>query len=74
VYTKDKRTARAGHAHKAHKTKDYSFQHSVAVLGEPENRAAHGNITRELTCTCGAIRLININGRHVEEGPWAVDA
>ena len=34
------------------------------------NEAAHGNVTEEHTCTCGATRKVNVNGRHIERGPW----
>jgi hypothetical protein len=32
------------------------------------NEAAHGNITRVETCTCGAVREINVNDTHQERG------
>ena len=34
------------------------------------NPAAHGNITRQETCRCGAVRWLNINGNHREAGNW----
>lgn len=44
---------------------------SVASSADEENRAAHGNICDEQECrSCGARRKVNINGRHVEHGPW----
>lgn len=36
----------------------------------PENPAAHGNVTEWQTCRCGATRAVNVNGLHVERGPW----
>ncbi len=35
-----------------------------------ENRAAHGGSTRHEACACGARRSVNVNGLHVEAGPW----
>lgn len=56
------------HQHRKHQERnERCYSHAVA---EPENRAAHGNITVEHVCRCGAVRLVNINGRHVERGPW----
>jgi hypothetical protein len=42
----------------------------VVVNPIKENRAAHGNITRVETCSCGAVRQININQEHHEQGRW----
>lgn len=36
----------------------------------PENRAAHGNVCLIQHCDCGAWRAMNVNGKHVEQGPW----
>lgn len=36
----------------------------------PGNPAAHGNITEHEVCACGATRAVNVNGLHVERGPW----
>lgn len=39
-----------------------------------ENRAAHGNRTYTVECVrCGAQRLENRNGLHVEFGVWGPD-
>jgi hypothetical protein len=35
---------------------------------------AHGNICVIDTCSCGAVRKTNINGNHIERGPWALKA
>jgi hypothetical protein len=48
---------------------DFGYIGPVA-FGDGENRAAHGCITREQRCSCGASRRVNINGWHVEYGPW----
>jgi len=34
-------------------------------------QAAHGGHRLRQECDCGALRVVNINGRHVEHGPWA---
>ncbi len=40
-------------------------------VSRDENRAAHGNVTNTDECVrCGARREQNINGHHVETGPW----
>lgn len=41
-----------------------------APVAQPENRAAHGNIVEHARCACGAVRLRNRNGRHVESSGW----
>lgn len=35
-----------------------------------QNPAAWGDRTAVSTCKCGAVRLTNYNGPHVERGPW----
>lgn len=44
--------------------------YSGSISGAEENRAAHGNVRYEDTCSCGATRAMNANGAHSEEGPW----
>jgi hypothetical protein len=40
-------------------------------VARDENRAAHGNICATYECVdCGARRAVNINGRHIEHGPF----
>lgn len=59
------------HQHRKHQERnERCFTQAVAY---PENRAAHGNITVEHVCRCGAVRLVNVNGRHVERGPWIME-
>lgn len=41
-------------------------------VAEPENPAAHGNITVRETCRCGAVRAVNINQHHEERGAWSL--
>lgn len=36
----------------------------------PQNEAAHGGVCIVDTCSCGAERRTNVNGRHVEPGEW----
>lgn len=55
------------HKHRVKTRVERGFTHPVAW---PENRSAHGNITRVDTCSCGAIRSTNINGNHIERGQW----
>src|SRR5690606_29179644 len=43
----------------------------VGPVSDEENPAAHGGITETDECViCGARRAANVNGRHVELGPW----
>ena len=44
--------------------------YSGPIAGAEPNRAAHGNVTETQRCACGATREINVNGRHIEAGPW----
>jgi hypothetical protein len=51
-------------------TNGFSREVSVAPYTE-SNPSAHGNITELAECTaCGARRLENVNGRHLEVSPW----
>jgi len=34
------------------------------------NPAAYGNVCVTDVCSCGAVRRSNVNGSHVERGPW----
>jgi hypothetical protein len=46
---------------------------TVAFRGQvawPGNRAAHGDTLVIAVCTCGAVRLTNVNGQHIERGKW----
>ena len=55
------------HKHRATDSIDRPFEGPVRT---PENRAAHGNITRTETCRCGATRRTNINQGYMGRGPW----
>lgn len=62
------RVAACRHPDHAVAAVDTAFQGPV---GDNENRAAHGNITRTYECrACGGSRSVNINGSHIEEGKW----
>lgn len=56
--------------HRAVRSADYAFTCPVSHPVDGENRAAHGNITRVETCSCCAVRRININQTHEEVGQW----
>lgn len=56
------------HRHRAERSTERCY--SGPIVGADENRAAHGNICRTERCGCGAERRSNVNGRHVECGPW----
>lgn len=55
------------HRHRAKTTITRCF--SGPVSGR-QNPAAHGNVCRIDTCSCGATRATNVNGNHVERGDW----
>lgn len=61
--------------HYAARTATYGFTGTVRFASpsrqmESENRAAHGAVRHDETCTCGAVRQTNSNGRHQEVGDW----
>lgn len=58
------------HEHTATKTRTQPFNGPVATLEHHRCPSADGNITEVEECACGATRRHNINGRHVESGPW----
>jgi len=41
-----------------------------SVRPDRPNPAAHGGVTIVERCACGAQRLTNVNGRHIETGRW----
>jgi hypothetical protein len=61
------------HAHRAipSRSRTVGYTHPVRF---PENRAAHGNVCHHDVCRCGATRRTNVNGLHVERGPWSEPA
>lgn len=56
------------HKHKAKRTDVRPF--FGPIEGVSQNRAAHGGVCEVDRCACGAVRRVNINGRHVERGRW----
>lgn len=44
--------------------------YSGPVVTRDQNPGAHGNVCVVETCACGAVRSVNVNGRHVESGEW----
>jgi hypothetical protein len=55
------------HRHRSARTDTRPF---AVPVSRRENRAAHGCVTLVHTCRCGAVRRLNVNGRHIEAGPW----
>jgi len=43
---------------------------SGPVESDRPNPRAHGWVTVEQVCRCGAVRLVNLNQREVEAGYW----
>ncbi len=56
------------HRHTARVTSTVPFR--GPVFGALSNPAAHGNVQVINVCKCGAVRCENVNGRHIERGPW----
>lgn len=59
------------HRHRAKKTREQAF--TACQRPDRCNPAAHGNLTVEDTCQCGAVRRTNVNQRAAEIGPWRAD-
>lgn len=56
------------HRHQIKTTRTVGWTHCVAegcYCG-----AAHGGVTHVDTCSCGAERRTESNGRHTARGPW----
>jgi hypothetical protein len=62
------------HVHEAILEKTVTRCFSGSVNPWNENRAAHGGVALHEECSCGAIRAVNANGRHTEEGEWEMPA
>lgn len=41
------------------------------VNPKDRNPAADGNVTITLSCECGKIKRVNVNGRHTESSKWS---
>lgn len=59
-----------GHKHKIKHERTEDLPFFGTIPGADENRAAHGGIRVRVHCHCGATRDSNVNGSHVERGPW----
>lgn len=64
----DKKSKKSTHRHRSKISRDSAFFGSI-VSAKP-NPKAHGGHTITDTCTCGAVRMTNINGNHMERGKW----
>ena len=53
-----------------HRTKITVTRCYTAPVAHPGNPAAHGSVCRIDVCKCGAVRMTNVNGMHVERGEW----
>ena len=59
---------RRAHQHRvAREDAERCYQFAVA---DPENEAAHGGVSCVQRCRCGASRIQNRNGQHIETGKW----
>lgn len=64
------------HRHKADPSMRQDLPYFISVAESDrygvsrQNQRAHGNIIARDECKCGAVRLTNVNGRHIERGPW----
>lgn len=61
------------HTHEPQKSIERAFKgpaRGAHLTKDGEFRAAHGGKSYLQTCSCGAIRETNENGRHVELGAW----
>ena len=55
------------HKHRVKKSEIKPFTGSVS---QHQNPAAHGCVTVRDECSCGAVRLANVNQQHIERGSW----
>lgn len=61
------------HLHAVKTTRSLPFGGAIYSAARP-NPKAHGGVTIEATCRCGAVRLTNANQGYVERGAWIVAA
>ncbi len=57
----------------AHKHQEKSYRivgYMHPIPGAKEDQRAHGGVCIISTCSCGAERKTNSNGRFEERGPW----
>ena len=60
------------HRHGIQRSQQRPFTGSVP--SSHPDPGAHGNITIKDECRCGAVRLTNVNGTHIERGHWWIDS
>lgn len=60
--------------HKRHIVSTSHDRPFTGPVSDHPNPAAHGNIVQIDRCRCGTERRTNINGRHIERGPWVFEA
>lgn len=70
--TKATKTNKANAKHR-HRVKDTAVLPFFGPVSRRENRAAHGGVCLVDQCACGARRMRNVNGRHLERGDWYRD-
>lgn len=58
----------AKHTHRVYRSHERPFMGPARL--DRQNPAAWGDRTVMATCKCGAVRLANYNGPHVERGLW----
>lgn len=58
------------HRHKVHLRIERPF--SGSIESDKPNPRAHGWVTVEQTCLCGAVRFVNVNQKQRETGYWQV--
>jgi len=66
-----KTTTTCRHAKKNIFTVTMPYNGSI-YRAEKTNPAAHGGYTEIQSCTCGALRSVNVNGNHIEKGRWSL--
>jgi hypothetical protein len=54
-----------------HRVASTDYRPFVGPVAQPQNQAAHGNVTLHQGCRCGAVRRVNVNGHHAEYGAWS---
>lgn len=57
----------------SHKHREKTYQivgYTAPIPGARYNPMAHGGVCIISTCSCGAERRVNSNGRAEERGPW----
>lgn len=54
-----------------HRAKSETTGPFFGPVSPRQNSAAHGNVCVRAVCSCGAVRLTNVNGSHAERGVWS---